>query len=59
MSGFLVDTTDADAVSAALYSILSLSEAELRGMRYAGLEAVSGFTPVRAAMSEMRALGLA
>lgn len=59
VSGFLVDTTDTAAVSAALHSILSLSEAELRGMRYAGLEAVSGFTPVRAAMSEMRALGLA
>jgi glycosyltransferase involved in cell wall biosynthesis len=59
VSGFLVDTTNSDAVAAALRSILSLSESELRAMRYAGLEAVSGFTPVRAAMSEMRALGLA
>jgi len=46
-------------VATALRSILSLSEAELRAMRFAGLEAVAGFTPVRAAMSEMRALGLA
>ncbi|MDB5414820.1 MAG: hypothetical protein JWR10_3155, partial [Rubritepida sp.] len=58
VSGFLADTTDEAAVAAALRRMLSLSEAEMRSMGLAALEAVSGFTPVRAAISELRALGL-
>lgn len=58
VNGFLVDTTDEAAVATAIRRVLSLSDAELRAMRLAGMEAVSGFTPVRAAISELRALGL-
>lgn len=58
VSGFLAPTTDDTAVAATIRRMLSLSEAELRSMRLAALEAVSGFTPVRAAISELRALGL-
>lgn len=57
-SGFLADTTDDAAVAEAIRRMLSLSEVEQRRMRLAALEAVSGFTPVRAAISELRALGL-
>lgn len=57
-SGFLANTTDDAAVAEAIRRMLSLSEAEQRRMRLAALEAVSGFTPVRAAISELRALGL-
>lgn len=58
VSGFLAPTTDDAAVAGAIRRILSLSEAELRSIRLAALEAVAGFTPVRAAISELRALGL-
>jgi len=58
VSGFLVDTTDEAAVDTALRQMLSLDESELRRMRLAALDAVAGFTPVRAAISELRALGL-
>jgi len=57
VSGFLADTTDDEAVATAMRRMLSLSEAELRSVRLAALEAVAGFTPVRAAISELRALG--
>jgi glycosyltransferase involved in cell wall biosynthesis len=57
-SGFLANTTDDAAVAETIRRMLSLSEAEQRRMRLAALEAVSGFTPVRAAISELRALGL-
>ena len=59
VSGFLADTCDEAAVEAALHRMLSLSEAELTSVKLAGLEAVAGFTPVRAAVSELRALGFA
>lgn len=59
VSGFLADTCDPAAVESALRRMLSLSEAERRAIRLAGLEAVAGFTPVRAAISELRVLGLA
>ncbi|MCS6930967.1 MAG: glycosyltransferase family 4 protein, partial [Acetobacteraceae bacterium] len=59
IGGFLADTCDPAAVNSALRRMLSLSEAERRAMRLAGLEAVAGFTPVRAAISELRALRLA
>jgi glycosyltransferase involved in cell wall biosynthesis len=58
VSGFLADTTDEAAVDTALRRLLSLSEHERRTMRLAALETVAGFTPVRAAISELRALGL-
>lgn len=58
VSGFLADTTDEASVDAALQRLLSLSEGERRTMRLAALDAVAGFTPVRAAISELRALGL-
>jgi glycosyltransferase involved in cell wall biosynthesis len=58
-NGFLADTCDPAAVDLALRRMMSLSAAELRAVRLAGLEAVAGFTPVRAAISELRALGLA
>lgn len=57
-SGFLANTTDDAAVAEAIRRILSLSEAEQLRLRLAALEAVSGFTPLRAAISELRALGL-
>ena len=59
VNGFMADTTDEAAVASATRRALSLSEGELRAMRLAGMEAVSGFTPVRAAISELRVLGLA
>lgn len=58
VSGFLANTTDEAAVARAIRRMLSLSDAELRSVRLAALEAVSGFTPVRAAVSELRAFGL-
>ncbi|MFN7001256.1 MAG: glycosyltransferase family 4 protein [Elioraea tepidiphila] len=59
LSGFLADTCNPAAVEGAVRRMLSLSEAERRAIRLAGLEAVAGFTPVRAAISELRVLGLA
>lgn len=59
LNGFLADTCDAAAVTRAVRQMLSMSEAERRSMRLAALEAVAPFTPVRAAISELRALGLA
>lgn len=58
VSGFLADTTDEAAVDEALRRLLALAEGERRSMRLAAVEAVAGFTPVRAAVSELRALGL-
>lgn len=58
VNGFLADTCDPAAVTRAVRQILSMSEAERRSMRLAALDAVAGFTPVRAAISELRALGL-
>ena len=58
VSGFLADTCDAAAVDAAVRRMMSLSSAELMAVRLAGLEAVAGFTPIRAAISELRALAV-
>lgn len=58
-SGFLANTTDDAAVAEAIRRMLSLAAAEQRRIRFAALDAVAGFTPVRAAISELRALGLA
>lgn len=59
VNGFLADTCDPAEVDAAVRRIMSLSSAELIAVRLAGLETVAAFTPVRAAISELRALGLA
>lgn len=59
VNGFLADTRDEAAVAAAVRRMMSLSDAELTAIRLAGIEAVAGFTPMRAAISELRALGLA
>lgn len=58
VNGFVVDSCDDAAVASAVRRMMSMSEAELTSVRLAGLEAVSGYTPVRAAISELRALGL-
>jgi glycosyltransferase involved in cell wall biosynthesis len=57
-TGFLADTRDPAAVAAALRRMLSLTEAERRAVRLAAIEAVSGFTPLRAAISELRVFGV-
>lgn len=59
VNGFLADTCDPAEVDMALKRMLSLSPAELASVRLAGLESVAGFTPVRAAISELRALAIA
>lgn len=59
VSAFLADCGDLQSVDAALRRMFSMSDAEASAMRYAGMEAVSGYTPVRAAISELRALGFA
>ena len=59
VNGFLVDSCDDAAVTSAVRRMMSMSEGELVSMRLAAVEAVSGFTPVRAAISELRALGFA
>jgi glycosyltransferase involved in cell wall biosynthesis len=59
VSGFLVDSCDDAAVTSAVHRMMSMSEGELVSMRLAAVEAVSGFTPIRAAISELRALALA
>jgi glycosyltransferase involved in cell wall biosynthesis len=58
VNGFLADTCDGAAVDQAVRRMLSLSEGELRSVKLAGLETVAAFTPVRAAVSELRVLGL-
>lgn len=58
VNGFLADTADEASVDEALRRLLALTEGERRSMRLAALDAVAGFTPVRAAISELRALGL-
>jgi glycosyltransferase involved in cell wall biosynthesis len=57
VNAFLVDCGDPRSVDRAMYRMFSMSEAEASLMRYAGMEAVAGYTPVRAAISELRALG--
>jgi glycosyltransferase involved in cell wall biosynthesis len=59
VNGFLVDPGETSSVMTATERMFSMSDAEVRAMRYAGMEAVAGYTPVRAAISELRALGLA
>lgn len=58
-NGFLADSCDPAAVERALRRMLSMSASEADAVRYAGLETVAAFTPVRAALSELRVLGLA
>lgn len=58
VNGFLADTGSEHAVDAALRRMVGLTEAELAAIRQAGIAAVSGYTPARAARSEAEALGL-
>jgi hypothetical protein len=39
--------------------MMSMDDAELRQVRIAGIEAVAGYTPLAAAISEFRALDFA
>jgi glycosyltransferase involved in cell wall biosynthesis len=55
-NAFLVDTRDEGAVVAEVDRMMTMNDAELRQMRIAAIESVSGFTPVAAALSELRAL---
>lgn len=59
VNAFLADTNDPASVETTLRRMVSMSAAEANAVRYAGLETVSAFTPVRAALSELRALGFA
>lgn len=59
VNAFMADCGDPDGVDDSLRRMFSMSVAEVDSMRYAAMEAVSIFTPVRAAISELRALGLA
>jgi len=59
VNGFLADTCDDAAVRDALRRMLSLSDAEGAALKFAGIESVAGYTPLRAAISELRALSLA
>lgn len=58
-NSFLVDTRDEGAVLAAVDKMLTMTDEEIRLMRIAALEAVAGFTPTAAAISELRAFGFA
>lgn len=58
-SGFLVDTCEPGEVETGVRRMFSLTDAEMRSMRLAGVEAVAGYTPVRAAVSELKALNMA
>ncbi|MDX6805799.1 glycosyltransferase family 4 protein [Terrihabitans rhizophilus] len=59
VNAFLADCGDPRSIDTALHRMFSMSDAEAAAMRYAGLEAVQKYTPVRAAISELRALGFA
>ncbi|WP_424139941.1 glycosyltransferase family 4 protein [Roseomonas chloroacetimidivorans] len=59
VNSFLVDPSNSDSVFSTLDRMISMSDSEASAMRYAALEAVAGYTPVRAAISELRALGFA
>ncbi|MFG1429351.1 glycosyltransferase family 4 protein [Roseixanthobacter glucoisosaccharinicivorans] len=59
VNAFLADCTDPKSIDSALRRMFSMSDAEASAMRYAGMEAVSAYTPVRAAISELKALGFA
>jgi glycosyltransferase involved in cell wall biosynthesis len=58
-NSFLVDTRDEGAVLSAVERMLTMTDEEIRLMRIAALEAVAGFTPSAAAISELRAFGFA
>jgi glycosyltransferase involved in cell wall biosynthesis len=59
VNAFLADCGDPRSIDTALHRMFSMSDAEAAAMRYAGLEAVQKYTPVRAAISELRALSFA
>lgn len=58
-NSFLVDTRDEGAILDAVERMLTMTDEEIRLMRIAALEAVAGYTPTAAAISELRAFGFA
>jgi glycosyltransferase involved in cell wall biosynthesis len=58
-NSFLADTRDEGAVLSAVDRTLTMTDDEIRLMRISALEAVAGFTPSAAAISELRAFGFA
>ncbi|CAM3169345.1 hypothetical protein CFR75_16445 [Komagataeibacter xylinus] len=57
INSFLVNTGNPTEITATLNRMFSMSDKEKNTMRYAAMEAVAGYTPVRAAISELHALG--
>ncbi len=58
-NSFLVDTRDEAEIFTVVERMLSMSGEEIRLMRLAAIESVMGFTPIAAALSELRAFGFA
>lgn len=59
VNSFLTDTRDEGTVLETVDQILSMNDQEMRMMRLAGIDCVSGFTPLAAALSELKAFSLA
>jgi glycosyltransferase involved in cell wall biosynthesis len=57
-NSYVVDTSDEGETYRVIEQMLSLTDGEMRQMRINGLEAVSGYTPIAAAISEFRALDM-
>ena len=56
VNSFVVDTTDEGRVYSTIKQMLTMSDGEIRQMQIAAIEAVAGYTPLAAAISELRAL---
>jgi glycosyltransferase involved in cell wall biosynthesis len=59
VNSFVVNTADEGKTYAMVQQMMSMDDAELRQVRIAGIEAVAGYTPLAAAISEFRALDFA
>ncbi|TCI00706.1 glycosyltransferase family 1 protein [Roseococcus sp. SYP-B2431] len=59
VNGFLADANNESDLEETLGTMLSLPSPEARSIRFAAVDTVAGFTPLRAAISELHALGLA
>lgn len=58
-TGFVVDTRSDDAIMSAVYQFTAMTPAERHEMMMQGIETGFGYSPERAALSEIKALGLA